>query len=58
MSAPTSTNWRKSHRSGNFGCVELRSRPSTLSIRDSKNPVPALDFPAQSLSRLVSYVRA
>ncbi len=42
--------WRKSSRSGggtNGNCVEVAFTQSAVAVRDSKNPVAVLAFPAQ-----------
>lgn len=58
MFTPSGPSWRKSRYSGNFNCVELRPGTGTVSIRDSKNPIPTLDFPSQCLRQLVSHLKA
>ncbi|MEV0372013.1 DUF397 domain-containing protein [Streptomyces sp. NPDC050636] len=51
--------WRKSSYSGDKGgdCVEIATLPTTIAIRDSKNPEgPALTFPPAAFSAFVAAV--
>lgn len=48
--------WRKSSRSGSNGdCVEVRQ--DLTAIRDSKSPAAALAVPADTVRRLVDWLR-
>ncbi|MEU2793210.1 DUF397 domain-containing protein [Streptomyces sp. NPDC007100] len=51
--------WRKSSRSGDTGgsCVEIAPHPTTIAIRDSKNPTgPALALPPAAFAAFVAAV--
>lgn len=58
--APTGTaRWRKSSYSSDTGgsCVEIAPHPTTIAIRDSKNPTgPTLTLPPSAFAAFVTAV--
>ncbi|AEW93614.1 MULTISPECIES: DUF397 domain-containing protein [Streptomycetaceae] len=55
----TSAQWRKSSYSTDTGgdCVEVAALPSTVAVRDSKNPDgPALTFTPEAFTAFLSAV--
>lgn len=55
----TEAQWRKSTYSGDQGgdCVEIAALPSTIAIRDSKNPQgPALRFDITAFGDFVRHL--
>jgi hypothetical protein len=53
--------WRKSSYSGDNGgeCVEVAACPSTVHVRDSKDPEgPALSFAPEEWSTFLTFARA
>ncbi|WP_251093880.1 DUF397 domain-containing protein [Streptomyces sp. Caat 7-52] len=58
--APLGTaTWRKSSYSGSNGgeCVEVSDLDPHIAVRDSKNPAPALLFPATAWSAFMESVK-
>ncbi|QXJ23583.1 DUF397 domain-containing protein [Actinomadura graeca] len=54
------TTWRKASKSTSEGgaCVELAALPSTVGVRDSKDPEgPRLALPAVSFRELVTAIK-
>jgi hypothetical protein len=53
--------WRKSSYSGGGGedCVEVAAHPTTVHVRDSKNPTgPILDFAPTQWATFIAYASA
>ena len=51
--------WRKATRSAYDGnCVEVAHGPERVGLRDSKNPVPVLDFSYREWAAFVASARA
>jgi hypothetical protein len=51
---PTQLHWIKSSHSAENDCVEV----AATAVRDSKNPGPALHFPAPHLSAFLTTLKA
>jgi hypothetical protein len=51
--------WRKSKRSSSGNCVEVRTDPQAISVRDSKNPDGAvLSFSRAAFSDFLTGIRS
>ena len=61
MEAMTSATWRKSSYSGGSGsssCVEVRTVPGSVAVRDSKNPHgPALPLTPEAWRKFTAWVK-
>lgn len=59
MSEPiTAMIWHRSRRCGNSGCVEVAFQPSTVLLRDAKDPTgPSLTIPRNAWASFLDAVR-